>query len=132
MRKEAAYPAHALAAAGDAADLSALLPHGAGALNNWDETPLHLAAENGHPECCRLLLEAGADVNARDKDGATVLVYAVSKNRTTEAAKILINAGADKTAKYSGRYPYQWCNYYIDDTDVYTTLRNAVSSYSYW
>ena len=80
----------------------------------------------------RTLINAGADVNARDRDGASVLVYAVRNNRTTEAAKILITAGADKTAKYSGRYPYQWCNYYIDDTDVYTTLYNAAPSSYYW
>ncbi len=122
---------------GNVAAVKALLSNGAKIdmrVGNNYHTELIAAVNREQPntEIVRILINAGADVNARDKDGATVLVYAVSKNRTTEAAKILINAGADKTAKYSGRYPYQWCNYYIDDTDVYTTLRNAVSSYSYW
>ncbi len=30
-----------------------------------DQTPLHLSAINGQLEICRLLLQSGADVNAR-------------------------------------------------------------------
>lgn len=122
---------------GNVAAVKALLANGAKIdmrVGNNYHTELIAAVSRERPntEIVRILINAGADVNARDKDGASVLIYAVSKNRTTEAAKILINAGADKTTKYSGKYPYQWCNYYIDDTDVYTTLRNAAPSYSYW
>lgn len=122
---------------GNLAAVKALLAKGAKidmrvGTNYHTELIAAVCRERPNAEIVRTLINAGADVNARDKDGASVLIYAVSKNRTTEAAKILINAGADKTTKYSGKYPYQWCNYYIDDTDVYTTLYNAVRSYSYW
>jgi ankyrin repeat protein len=33
----------------------------------YDRTPLHISATNGRLEVCRLLLQSGADVNARDK-----------------------------------------------------------------
>ncbi len=35
----------------------------------WDVTPLSKAAYNGHTEAVRLLLEQGADADARDKVG---------------------------------------------------------------
>ena len=122
---------------GNVAAVKALLANGAkidmrSGNNYHTELIAAVSRERPNVEIVRTLINAGADVNARDKDGASVLIYAVHHNRAEETAKILINAGANKTTKYSGKYPYQWCNSYIDDTEVYTTLRNAVSSYSYW
>ena len=39
-------------------------------------TPLHDAAYAGHKETVELLIAKGADVNAKDEDGDTPLVYA--------------------------------------------------------
>jgi ankyrin repeat protein len=36
-------------------------------------TPLHYAAWYGHPLCVLALIEAGAEINAFDSDGATAL-----------------------------------------------------------
>ncbi len=33
----------------------------------YDATPLHYSAAHGNLEVCRLLLQSGADVNARSK-----------------------------------------------------------------
>ena len=34
---------------------------------SYDSTPLHYSASNDELEVCRLLLQSGADVNARDR-----------------------------------------------------------------
>jgi ankyrin repeat protein len=44
-------------------------------------TALHLAAERGKLECCRLLLEAGAALDAQDAGGLTPLHVAVMKGQ---------------------------------------------------
>lgn len=38
-----------------------------------DDTPLHDAASNGHTRLCRLLVERGADIYAKNKKGKTPL-----------------------------------------------------------
>lgn len=122
---------------GNGAAVKALLANGAKidmrAGNNY-HTELITAVSRSQPneQIVRALINSGADVNARDKDGQSVLIHAVRNNRTSTVASILINAGADKTAKYSGKYPYQWCNYYIQDTNVYDVLYDAAPSYYYW
>ncbi len=61
-------------------------------------TPLHLAALNLDPGPLQALLAAGANVNARDKEGATPLHMAAFATRT-EHAKLLLKAGADPLLK---------------------------------
>lgn len=39
------------------------------ARNQLGKTPLHAACEHGEPECAKILLQAGADPDARDLDG---------------------------------------------------------------
>ena len=47
-----------------------------------------------NPETVKVLLHAGADVNARDKYDLAVLMYAVI-NRNSEIVKALLSFGAD-------------------------------------
>jgi|APGre2960657505_1045072.scaffolds.fasta_scaffold16107_3 hypothetical protein len=61
-------------------------------------SPLHTAAVFGHLEAVQALVQAGADVNARNNDGATPLLVAAFFCRT-EIVQHLLAHGADKQAK---------------------------------
>ena len=73
---------------------------------------LHAAAESSsgdHGACVRLLLEWGAEVDARDGDGNTPLVLAV-QSLALDAASALLGAGADADAPSGGGLtPLQLC-----------------------
>ncbi len=78
------------------------------AVNHRQSTPLHYAADgyiNGpawdasrQVRTLRCLLDAGADVDAQDKNGATPLHRAV-RTRCATAVKFLLDAGSDPTLK---------------------------------
>lgn len=55
------------------------------------------AVESNDVQKIQELLQSGIDINAKDKDGWTPLMYAASK-KATDIAKILIEAGADLNA----------------------------------
>ena len=55
------------------------------------DIPIHCAAESGNPECVRLLLDAGADVQALDNSQRNALFDA----RGLEVARMLVDAGLD-------------------------------------
>jgi ankyrin repeat protein len=51
--------------------------------------------ETGTPQEVSAAIAAGADVNARDESGATVLMRAVANNPSPDTIRVLIEAGAD-------------------------------------
>ena len=57
-----------------------------------DDTPLHLVAWDGNTDMARALVEAGADVNARDNKGTTAAAYAL-RNQKAECAAYLKSKG---------------------------------------
>ncbi len=68
-------------------------------------TPLHLAAEGGYTDVIRLLLDAGAEVDAEDREyGSRPLYYAVSGGHAV-AAKLLLENGAAVDAVNHTRDP---------------------------
>jgi ankyrin repeat protein len=76
------------------ADAKSLGPNG--------ETMVMFAARNGNPDVIRLLVEAGANVNAREPlRGTTALMWAVEQ-RHPEAVAELLKAGADPSARSGG------------------------------
>jgi hypothetical protein len=109
-----------LAAAGNRAEIAALLlAAGAdpnSACNHRRGRPLHYAADGNvqrpaysaaqHAKTIRCLLDAGAQIDAADKNGATALHRAV-RGRCAAAVECLFNAGADPTARnHSGATPF--------------------------
>jgi uncharacterized protein len=63
-------------------------------------TPLIVAARSGATDNVRVLLEHGADVNARTQDGFTALMGAAcSESGRPETVKLLLDRGADPNAK---------------------------------
>lgn len=62
------------------------------------DTVLHMAAMDGHPDIVKLLLDAGMNVDVRNKYGATPLNHASVLGRY-DVVKMLLNAGADVNAE---------------------------------
>lgn len=59
---------------------------------------LHAAAAGGHIDCCEILLERGADVNARQHSGFTPLHTAGFRD-DRKMAELFLRHGADASAK---------------------------------
>ena len=58
-------------------------------------TALMWAAQKDHAEVVRMLLEAGANVKRKDKDGKLALVHAREKGHS-DIVDLLIKAGAEE------------------------------------
>jgi len=71
---------------------------GARSKNPMQNTALHAAAAGRSGESARILIEHGADVNARQHGGWTTL-HAAAQNGDVELARLLIASGAEVNAR---------------------------------
>ena len=62
------------------------------------ETPLMFAARTGRPEAVKLLLEAGAKVDAKDTMRQTTALMWAAEQGHAEVIELLVAAGADVNA----------------------------------
>ena len=69
-------------------------------MDDFKKTALHDAAESGDPEYMKMLIEAGADLEAADENGWTPLMKLVCSGlMNKEVIPVIIAAGADVNAK---------------------------------
>ena len=91
---------HFAAFFGKAEAAKLLLEHGASVVvytrNPFANQPLHAAAAGRHIEVCRVLLAAGADVDATQHGGYTPL-HEAAQHGDAEMTELFLSAGADTT-----------------------------------
>ena len=92
---------HFAAFFGKAEAAKVLLEHGASVdvytRNPFANQPLHAAAAGRHIEVCRVLLAAGADVNATQHGGFTPL-HEAAQHGDAEMTELFLSAGADPSS----------------------------------
>ena len=92
-------------------------------------TPLHWAGWNTNIEVTKVLIAAGADVNARKNNDRTPLQWAGWYNDNPEVIKALIAAGADVHARNKkGRTPLHLAARRNRNPEAITVLRNGISA----
>ena len=62
--------------------------------NLYQETPLHVAAMEGHVDVCTYLIDQGAHINSEDDCGNTPLALACSYHKP-KVVEVLVGRGAD-------------------------------------
>src|SRR5262245_5572017 len=85
-------------------------------------TPLHYAVLKGHADIVALLLELGADANARDDEGNTPLNHA-SASTDRSIVELLVAAGADPAEHSANRFK---------SAVPILNVRNCVASIGYY
>jgi ankyrin repeat protein len=100
-----------LADAGRVRSLLALHPHLATLSDGRGDQPIHHASRNGDTEIVRLLIERGADANAKNPRGHTVL-YCAGGHGHLACLRLLLESGADRDAQVA---LLEWLDQYPDD-----------------
>ncbi len=94
--------------------------------NKEGMTALMLAVGNNSPGVVKALLNTEADINAKDKEDKTALIWAVVKNSSLEVVKLLLEAGADiSVMDKEGRTALMWAREKKASPEVVALLQDA-------
>ncbi len=89
-------------------------------------TPLIRAAHRKRPHIVKILLEAGANINAVDSGGNTALIRSNDHGGSVESARLLIDSGADLYVEGGqGRTALVWAEY-LDCYAIISLLKEAM------
>ncbi|RYP70200.1 hypothetical protein DL771_005587 [Monosporascus sp. 5C6A] len=90
-------------------DITARLKYGRDFAACKGQTPLSWAAEKGHKEIVQLLLDKGAEIDAKDSNSRTPLSWAAEKGHK-EIVQLLLDKGAeiDSKDKIYSQTPLSW------------------------
>lgn len=83
--------------------VAALISEGASVNRPGQWAPLHYAAASGSLKAVQMLLDAGADINAKSANGTTPLMMAARENKA-EVARYLLQKGADPSVVNQSEY----------------------------
>ena len=75
----------------------------------YGETALMRACDNGKVECVKLLLEHGADINAKDEDDCTALMIVCGAGQVECVKALLKHKGIDVNARDKDDYTALMC-----------------------
>lgn len=80
--------------------------------NDWEQTPLALAMQEGHDDAVKLLRAHGAGIDPKDDKGETPLHYAADKGNM-KMVKYLLHDGADPdVVNNEGETPFFWAAFH--------------------
>ena len=116
------WPVHVAAGLGDLTELRKLIPKLKDAdlkTPGWENTPLHFATSGGNVYACKMLLEAGANPNKKNRFGASPL-HIASDIGSVPLVKLLLSKGADPNQRdKEGATPGQ----YSENKEIQKLLR---------
>jgi ankyrin repeat protein len=99
------------AALGEVDELRRILAADPAAAGTWSSdgfTPLHYAAFFGHPDAARVLIDAGAELEAPSRNTQFAQdarpLHSAAAAREHEVARLLLEAGADPNAEQHGGF----------------------------
>ena len=94
---------------------------------NNNETALIYAASHGQPELVDVLLQNGADVNAKDLQGYTALLRALQKDQDLIVEKLTAQPNVDLNAQGNGKSATVLMHYVVrgDENKVRTLLQRG-------
>ncbi len=86
------------------ADFKGIKVNGPNVAGAYSTRPLHVAASWGDCEAISMLVDAGADINARGERGFTPLMEAVVQGRI-DAVRLIVHLGAKPIRNDDGMLP---------------------------